>query len=463
MILMRLVWMQLRTYPVTTQPRAVISFELLKRTTGAVCEYGRPRLLIADILPSPDAAETKGLQQNVDMVLGWLASPAYMAFGFFACQGEVLEDRSATKMNQVLLGTTVLAAVLMARFLTSNWAVSLIVAAMLLSRGHLLGEIGNLSPNFPIMTTVTVWLAAAAHYIRTGSTFSLSAVLLLSLLGVLFDESLVALALTPPLLLSVGLLWRKRLAAPLLQRLRGTGRRRRVLRRDPWHQEDSEVETRFGRLAASFRWLLGLDFPPVPAGPWRPGYGRGGLLKTIEVPFPLWIFWRRRWLKLGVGWLGVSLGVVLLLYGCRLLLVEEGLWANLRVALEWHNLLQARPILVTWLWQQVGLIDLHLAASFLLIGCCAFQSPAAGLPGFLESVWVALGLSVVLAVSAYHSDWIDAAVVLTSANSGAPRSLLSAIEPRQIALWLEPSVLSLGVAGIYNLMKVLDTRIAEKG
>jgi hypothetical protein len=41
--------------------------------------------------------------------------------------------------------------------------------------------------------------------------------------------------------------------------------------------------------------------------------------------------------------------------------------------------------------------------------------------------------------------------------------LLAGLTPRPLALWLEPAVLSLGVAGIYNLMKVLDTRIAEKG
>jgi hypothetical protein len=29
-------------------------------------------------------------------------------------------------------------------------------------------------------------------------------------------------------------------------------------------------------------------------------------------------------------------------------------------------------------------------------------------------------------------------------------------------LWLEPVVLSLGAAGVYNLMKVFDTRVAEK-
>ena len=47
-------------------------------------------------------------------------------------------------------------------------------------------------------------------------------------------------------------------------------------------------------------------------------------------------------------------------------------------------------------------------------------------------------------------------------NIGSNRPMESIYGIRSWMNWIEPLVLTMGVAGIYNLMKVLDTRIAGK-
>jgi hypothetical protein len=115
-----------------------------------------------------------------------------------------------------------------------------------------------------------------------------------------------------------------------------------------------------------------------------------------------------------------------------------------------------------WTTALLQRFDLHLAVSLVVIVLCAVQSPAAGLSSFLEGVWLALIAGVLLAAAACLSDAADFGLVRSLVEAGIIDPLAMGVTPRPVMLWLEPAVLSLGVAGVYNLMKVLDTRMAEK-
>lgn len=438
MILARLVWMQLRSYPAASSPRSEISNEAWLSGIDVAC--GARRSLLND----PRQTEHVGSLKKAYLAL---SSPGYAVVGLLGCTLDVPAEKVTTKVNQWLFVATVLMATLMTRFLTSSWTIALITAAMLLSRGRLLAEIGTASVDFPVMLCVTTWLASLYHFVRTGAALSLTAAVVAALAAASFDRSLVALSLVVPAFLLVGFLYRRRLARPVIRRLRGMNRRRREVYAKSGAAPSADAHGPVGRFANTVRWMLGSEFPPVtgPAGP-RLSYERGTLFRTIDVPFLLWIYWRKRWLRVAIGWLTVFV-IALLLFST----LPGADWA---VPTAFADSL---------LGPLQGRVDLHFATSLAIILVSAAQSPAAGLPSFLEGMWLAiLALALVLGGSAF-ADAGDRLLLTRLAASGVNDPLLTALPPRAGGLWLEPVILSLGVAGIYNLMKVLDTRIAEKG
>jgi hypothetical protein len=367
------------------------------------------------------------------------------------------------KLNQWLLVGTVIMGMMMTRFITSSWTVSLIVAAMLFSRGRLLADIGDVSTDGPVMFLVTVWLACGAHYLRTGAAASLIGAVATVAIGALWERSLVALCLPMPAMLLIGFVYRRRLAGPVLKRLRGTRRRFRALyggdlapvSHGVWPIDDGE--SMFGRLSRSVRWMLGMEFAPVDReGRWRPTYQRGGLFRVINIPFLLWAYWGKRWLWLSLGWLAAAAAMVSLLVAVHAVIAGPEGWQALPPLK-----LQAVPFGV-WADALTERFDLHLTISLIIIVICALQSPAAGLSSFVECIWLTLFGGVALTAAAALADAMDAGLIQRLASSGQGDPLLATLAPRPVVLWLEPVMLSLGVAGIYNLMKVLDTRIAER-
>jgi hypothetical protein len=378
----------------------------------------------------------------------------------------MLGDRHIIRFNQWQFAATVLMATLLVRFLTSSWTISLIVSAMLLSRGRLLAELGHISVDGSVMLLVTAWFASMAHYLRTGATASLVAAVLTALAGALFDEALIALALGAPLMLLGGFLLRKRLAKPVLQRLRGLSRRMRHFGPGDTALQPDEAESFVGRVSGTVRWMLGLEFPPHENRHRWPGrHEKGGLFRTIEVPFALWVYGKRRWLKLLGIWLAAALVGAALALGAHQLLASLTEASGLPPLLDlmgggasadfgaWHR---------SWLVAFARRFDLHLTLSTAVIITCALQSPAAGLTSFFEGVILVLITCSVLIVGAYLADFADWSLLQSLKREDLEAGVLGALRTRPVAVWIEPVILSLGVAGVYNLMKVLDTRIAER-
>src|SRR5205814_818559 len=112
----------LRSYTVEFDGRAVYSLGMLDESVADVCSYDPliPHLSDADPSSSTRAAHA------------WLFSPGYAALGYLGCFLGGLEERPIVRLNEWLLAATVLLSVMMTRFITSSWTVSLIVGAMLM-------------------------------------------------------------------------------------------------------------------------------------------------------------------------------------------------------------------------------------------------------------------------------------------------------------------------------------------
>ena len=464
-ILMRLVWLQLRHYPLEYSVRGLAVSEVVKALSGRDCMGSRQLVYTAPpvLAVSPDIIERERLRPIRSLALKEVLAPlGYDAVVYSVCRWGGQVDAHLLTINKILLVSTIFLATLMTRFICSSWTVALIVAGMLLSRGRLQSSIGNLSPDYLAMFGFTLWLTALAHFLRTGAVISALAALVAAGLATIADRSLISLFLCFPIVLIMGFLFRRQIARPVVRRLRIVSRRQRILRglerraSSNWSKiAESGV---FSRATRSLRWFLGMEFPPDQTPGWRLNFKAGGAFRTLEIPFLLWAYWRRRWLRW--TWIWLLVGVVLgsaLFTGVVLLLGPE-CTEQLEGMLVKGAAGQVEAIV--WWWQGLSFLDAHFAASLLVLMGCATISPAAGLPSFFEWTWLNLVTLVVVASAGFMSDLFDFELLEGLFALGDAEPWLLGLGPRGVSFWVEPAVLSFGVAGIYNLLKAADSQIA---
>lgn len=445
MILMRIVWMQLRNYHSVQGRKMAVASLLIGASGGQPCSYSLTNT-------SPERRS-----------LALLSSPGNLWLAHWLCENNLPFDRDSLKINQGLLLFTVLMATLMTRFLTSSWTVSLIVAATLMSRGRLLADLGRFSSDWWSLMAITGWFMGMSHYLRTGSRLAAAWAMMLLAVGAAFEPALVAAGLALPVLLLMGFLLRRQLARPVMLRLRAVNRKLRELYRQSRLIPDIEVEGLVGRLAHGLR-RVGWDFfGQLPSEPFVPSYGRGNLLRTLAVPFLLWAYHRQRWLRISLGWLCATVTVAALPF-----LLGWWIYPN------WQPLTYAAQHALGGyagsLWEfaertllaQAERIDLHLGLSLLVLLISACQSPARGLNGFLEATWLVLAALLLIGIAVLGFEAIDLGVIDDLGLSDLRFLFPHLAEPRALLLWFEPVLLSLGICSAYNLIKVFDSWVADK-
>lgn len=172
MILMRLVWMDLRSYTVSYAPEN--------------------RRLVTDVC-------SKRSSQQKSITLGrpgWMDSLPYKEMIAMSCRGDYFSERSFVRYNQGLLLIAIVCCMLVTRIVTRSWVLGLFVGMALMSRGRLITLNGEISGDRLIMAGIAVWTLCAAHWLRSGSrlvlAFQFLAVLWLILLELSFVWLLVA-------------------------------------------------------------------------------------------------------------------------------------------------------------------------------------------------------------------------------------------------------------------------------
>lgn len=157
MILMRLVWMDLRSYVVVFSPQNRYALEssepcarsLEQRLTVKVGEQ---------LLPRP----------------GWAHAWSYHSIMRLSCRNGIFSVGSFVRYNQGLLITTVLLLVLLTRVVTRSWIIGLVVAVALLSRGRLIAALGQIGGDQLIGLGLAFWGLTVAHWLRSGSLWILA-------------------------------------------------------------------------------------------------------------------------------------------------------------------------------------------------------------------------------------------------------------------------------------------------
>jgi|GEM_PF-6821480 hypothetical protein len=395
MILMRLVWMDLRSYVVVYAPQNRFAFETSERSGVCARSFGMRQRITSykgeRLLPRP----------------GWADAWSYQTMLELSCRGGSFSESGFIRYNQGLLIATLLGCALLARILARSWIVSAIVAVALLSRGRLIAANGHIAAEHLIMLGIAWWGVSLAHWVRSGSHWALSLHVLALLWLLPLEPSFAFLSLALPL----GLVLLKRsgqLARWDQHILSGHEAAHLPFRRFwPWRElvQRDRFQTRIGDGGGLFQ-------------PWAGGVVR--LLQDDGI--------RRRYQRVSVVGLGVvGLGLLVLL------LFEKFSWP-LRPG-HW-SLREVRLWLVTWI--QPLDRDLLLCILLMLISL-GLRSPwLQGLSSVLALTLGALLLQFFgsLMLDALYLPWESSRFWL------GPRLLL----------WWEPLLLTLGVLSFYQTL-----------
>ncbi len=318
--------------------------------------------------------------------------------------------------------------------------------------------------------------ACFAHFFRSGSkTMALLGTCAFSLLT-LVDRSLWFVCLVPLNLLFFAWLLTRNL--PGFRRLRSQGAKQVVRQaviaadlsslRQSYH---GDFSSQFARLAGTFRWFFGIEFGSKDQTMEREerlekkasSLTPGGLFRVMNLDFYNWIYDRARGVKLAM----------LLFSGCFFGLAVDFLLSRYLSGTYpsgyFSHLFPVSELLGTirlnsqgFFWTQLGRVDMHLILSFFVMALCTVQHPRAGLAGFFELATMALFLCIGVAVFSTFTDAAEYRWATDHYRILGQKPIEAVYGIRAWMQWLEPLILTMGVVGFYNLMKVLDTRISGK-
>lgn len=400
MILMRLVWMDLRSYVIDFGPQRHHVFEQSDQLESCARSFEQKL---------PRSLKERSLEGSHQRP-GWTDAWVYHAMLELSCKGGVFNVSGFVRYNQGLLITSLLALMLLTRILTHSWIIALISGVALLSRGRLIASLGQIGAEHLISMGLVVWGLSLLHWLRSGSWTMLS-IHYLSLVWLIpLEPGMCFLALVLPLLLA-------------------------ICQRYGW-ENLARSQRAPSSLSAWWPWrdLIAaqslVDKPRVPSG---------GLLRPVPGGVAgLWIdpdFVRRAWqFALGGGALLVSELFILTLLRSDPLLPRSQEWSALDLG--------------QWFVRLLAPIDRDLGlALFAMVLVLALRTP-----------WL-LGLrTLILATACGLAGNILGSLVgdFLFLPGEAHDSFMSS----RLLLWWEPLLLCLGLLALYQLILALLPRYA---
>lgn len=455
MILFRLVWMEIRQYRVTIEPKASFSLYILGNHISEKCSSSQS--LTYPVINPPATAEDLGAAYS------YFSSTGYMAIGWFACQFNYLSDDNITKFNQWLLVFTVLCLCLSVRFMTGSWVIALIAGVTIFSRGSILKELGKISIDPYHWSLVALWLCTASHYIRTGAKASFLALSGIGFFGVLIDPSWTSLLISFPILLLGGFLIKEKLSTHFKMFLISKKNRQRQTRSllANYINPASKISDAH-QLGETIKQIFGLGMHEIKPADMH-YESNGHLLQSLQIPFALWINFKARWKNVLSRSLVYLVACVLFLFLAKTLIYYVS--PESTFLLKMHTPSSASPAFLTWTKTWVAaytsVFDAHLVVSLALIFLCGLQSPIKGAISFFEWSWLLLIVFSTTSVMGLLFDYIDSVYIANLASEGIEAPKLNQISFRNVIHWFEPLILSSGIAAFYQLAKIVYSKIEE--
>ena len=183
MVLSRLTWLQIRIMHESPHSGSYLASTLTQVSCENFSRYDHQKnILDQNIIGAPFSA----------ILTRWAT-----------CHQMIKPQANTVHVNRWFLILTVLILVLMTRAVTSSWMASLLVGAVILSRGAFLARIALPTPHLLMSFLSTVWFGSTIHFFRTASFTSLWVGFVAVLLGTSLDSSFAFLGFAFPLFLLI--------------------------------------------------------------------------------------------------------------------------------------------------------------------------------------------------------------------------------------------------------------------
>jgi hypothetical protein len=451
MMVMRLVWMELRTYNIEVDARGLITLRFLQETYQTPCSSS-----VWDSLGPTKAPVRIDRLSTVGPAGYWISSPGLASLSSYLCAETGFDSKRLVRMNLWFLTATLMFATLLSRILTGSWLMGLMTSVAILSRGRLLADVGTFSATLPLALGLMMWFTFAAHFLRTGHLLSLFLALLTSALGSVIDRPMVFLPLAFPLLILT--LYRRRRLNALI-----------VLRQMRWHRQmaqalesqDTALEEGFWahqkiRFREGLRILLGggSSFPRKDRPAWEILYKRHSFFGAMRVPFALWIFKNRRAERLSVISVITIASVIALMIAFSAGLWwtfgqgsgEAPFWSMITTGLG-HKI--AAWVREVWLSPSAR-IDTFMILSALFIILLSLRPPISGTHEGVSFARFFLLSALALFLGALIADYADALLLASLHQKGLSMDIPRVNRTRDFFLWVEPSLLVIGIASLWQ-------------
>lgn len=423
MVLMRLVWMDLRSYTITMDPKAMLAMSE-ERADGPCLLKGKSLQFPQQLIP-------------VKHLPDWSDSFLFNFYVSLSCDNGYLNTNSYVRMNQGLLIISIIMCVLLTRFFARNWLLCLTTAALLMSRGRLITTNGDVSGQSLLMVVLTLWFCLMCHWIRSGSAITRVITICFPMFLATIDFSLGLLCLSVLFAYGSFYLLRKSLTYPLFKKLRWD----LSISRKSHEDEPPNVEDTYGAFTQSIRNMLGWTTPfNWGYRPIKLRYRTGALFRSLDVPFILWLQHKKLWSPLLMG-----LAIVAVL--------QLGVLTSL--SLFEFDLLhtQINMPLKSWFEAFTMPIDLDIAVSLVILGACLLLNPVWGLTSFWEAIWLLLWSIAFAGAGAFLWD---------NFSQFGMHAKVANWKAGEVLLWFEPVILTFAIIAVYHLSRCIDQKYRTK-
>ena len=422
MALMRLIWIQLRTYPPDIDFRSTLAMESYQTSIDRPCD-------MSEILPNGDPSPPISQSHKK-----WLESQGMAQITAYVCKKQNFHHRGFLTINQNLLSSIVFLAALTARLLTGGWMMPLVISVVLLSRGRLITSIGSISPDLLITFLLTFFCSAFAHFVRTGWLPSLFTALCAGVACGLGDRALIPMGLSIPLLIFI---YRLRHLGPLPAGEHLTPQPEPKLLLNIWGRLRTRLGMhRFSEFYPGSEHEVGRPFSP------------------LTMAFSSWVLFRKRWAFYGL----ISLVFLGLSYSAYYYYFDS---YKLLETLPSHYLSHRLPenAIFKWFRLLVVPIDIDLTLALLTISIGIMSPRDMCLPGFNDICSLVVTVALVGIASCLLFDFTDYFLFLS--DSPFPGGFFN-YRATKVFIWLEPFILSLGILGVLNILNLFDAFISKK-
>lgn len=439
MSLMRIVWLQVRPYSYSSTLTGSVTLK------AALSQYNECHV--------QDKFKYSNLYaKSPDNLLlhAWLASPGYTAFVKFMCKDGIINMGKLVDWNRFFIVGSAILMVFLVRFLTSSWVLAVGIGAALISRGELLSKNGLISHDGVMMFITTSWFAFASHFFKTAASFSLYGMILSFIAGALFDKIFLVVGLSFPVFVSGLFLFKNKLKKVFLWKRQGGKDQPRssvasldVLGAAIIKTEQFWMKT-MNRFSKQMKNLPSFD-PSI-------AYKRGTVFRTLSIPFGLWVLQKRRWFRIMLGWIFILLMTSGLVYFLQNSMVEMSPLTTKNFA-DVNFQLYTGNNLYLWLNSLLDSVDFYYAMSFSVLLACLLTPPHPQFVAVIEVVWLFALSFIGIVLTSFLVNSFEYSIFTSLNKLAGIESSQFGVSISNVFYWFEPTMLTIGIVGIFYLAK----------